>query len=51
MPFNKKVYLTKEDVEDLNYLNQKGYSVFYQDVPGSPIEKIEELHYESLIRR
>lgn len=51
IPFNKKVYLTKQDVDDLNYLNEKGYNIFYQDVPGTPIEKIEELDFNNLLRR
>lgn len=48
--FNKKVYLTKEDVEDLNYLTVQGFDIFYQDVPGTAIEKIGILDYEYLRR-
>lgn len=51
LPFNKKMYLTKEDVEDLNYLNQKGYQIFYQDIPGSIVEKIDLLNFDDLKRR
>lgn len=50
-PFNKKVYLTNEDVEDLNYISNQGYHVFYQDVPGTSIEKINHLDFSNLERR
>lgn len=50
-PLNKRIYLTEEDVNDLNYLNEKGYQIFYQDVPGTLIEKIGILDYEKLKRR
>ena len=51
-PFNRKMYLTKEDVEDIIYLNQHGYSVFYQDVPGTLVEKLDSISLEDLkIRR
>ncbi|MDD7281201.1 PTS sugar transporter subunit IIB [Floccifex sp.] len=39
--FNKKMYLTLEDIEDLIVLLKQGNDIFYQDVPGTSIEKIE----------
>ena len=50
-PLNKKMYLTEIDVQDLNYLNEQGNTIFYQDVPGTMIEKIEMLDFEKLKRR
>ena len=45
------MYLTEIDVQDLNYLNEQGNTIFYQDVPGTMIEKIEMLDFEKLKRR
>ena len=50
-PLNKKMYLTQQDVEDLNYLNENGNEIFYQDVPGTLSEKIERLNFERLKAR
>ena len=50
-PLNKKMYLTETDVQDLNYLNEVGNTIFYQDVPGTMTEKIELLDFEKLKRR
>ena len=47
-PFNRKMYLTPQDVEDIQYLNAHGYSVFYQDVPGTLIEKLDSISLEDL---
>lgn len=51
LPFNKKMYLTRQDVDDLNYLNEQGYEIFFQDVPGTIAERIEHLEFERLKRR
>lgn len=37
-----KVYLDDEDSESIKYLLNQGVSVFYQDVPGSLKERINE---------
>ncbi len=44
--FNHKVYLSKEDVDAVNYILSKGVQLFYQDVPGTAIEKFTELNYD-----
>ena len=49
--FNRKVYLTRQDIDDMNYMLAQGTEVFYQDVPGSAVEKIGELDYETMKRR
>ena len=49
--FNRKVYLTQPDIEDINYMISQGTEVFYQDVPGSAVEKFSELDYETMKRR
>ncbi|MCI5774713.1 MAG: PTS sugar transporter subunit IIB [Erysipelotrichaceae bacterium] len=51
IPFNKKVYLTKEDIDDINYIIDKGYNIFYQDVPGTIIEKITSADLKQLERK
>ena len=51
IPLNNKMYLTKQDVEDIHYLCSNGCEVFYQDVPGTKIEKLDTLIYEDLVRR
>lgn len=51
IPFNNKMYVTKQDVEDIHYLCSKNCEVFYQDVPGTKIEKLDTLSYENLTRR
>lgn len=51
VPFNRKVYLTKQDIEDMNYMVEKGIDLFYQDVPGTTVEKIGFLDYESMKKR
>lgn len=51
LPFHKKMYLTKQDVDDLNYLNEMGYTIFYQDVPGTASEKIGYIDYDDLKRK
>ncbi len=51
-PFNKKMYLSEQDVEDLNYLNEHDNDIFYQDVPGTMSERIDVLDFERLkVRR
>lgn len=49
--FNRKVYLTQQDIEDMNYMTAQGTELFYQDVPGMAIEKIAELDYETMKKR
>lgn len=51
LPFHKKMYLTQQDVDDLNYLNEMGYTIFYQDVPGTVSEKIDYIDYNDLKRK
>lgn len=49
--FNRKVYLSEQDVDDLNHLLELNVNLFYQDIPGMNIEKISHLNYEDLKRR
>lgn len=39
----RKVYVDEEDIENLEYLLHEGVYIYYQDVPGSPRERINEL--------
>lgn len=41
-PFNRKVYLGTQDIDDLRYLISKQINVYFQDVPGDGIEHIKE---------
>ena len=50
-PFNKKVYLNQEDVDEINCLLDKGYDIFFQDVPGTSVEKFNHLIFEKMKRR
>lgn len=49
--FNRKVYLTQQDIDDLNFMISKNIELFYQDVPGTAVEKIGILDYETMKRR
>ncbi len=49
--FNHKVYLSKEDIDDINYILSKEVQLFYQDVPGTTVEKFTELNYELMKRK
>lgn len=48
---NRKVYLDEKDIEDINYLIKQNVNVYYQDVPGSIIEKIKLLDYQFLKKK
>lgn len=51
LPFNRKVYLNQQDIEDFNWMLEHGAEVFYQDVPGAVVEKMGILTYESMAKR
>ena len=51
VPLNRKVYLTKQDIDDLNTMLSLGAELFYQDVPGTVIEKFGKLDYEAMTKR
>lgn len=51
VPLNKKVYLNREDIEAINYLLDNGYNIFFQDVPGTIVEKINHLDFDKLKMR
>ncbi|MEG0273584.1 PTS sugar transporter subunit IIB [Amedibacillus sp. YH-ame10] len=51
VPFNRKVYLTQQDIEDFNYMIDQGAELFYQDVPGAVVEKVGKLDYETMAKR
>ena len=46
--FNKKMYVTKQDVEDIQYMTSCGCDVFYQDVPGTAVEKLNQISNNQL---
>lgn len=46
--FNKKMYVTKQDVEDIQYMTSCDCDVFYQDVPGTSVEKLNQISNEQL---
>ena len=46
--FNRKMYITKQDVEDIQYMTAQNCDVFYQDVPGTPVEKLDHISIEQL---
>jgi Phosphotransferase system, mannose/fructose/N-acetylgalactosamine-specific component IIB len=39
----RKVYVDEHDIDNLEYLLQEGVYIYYQDVPGSPRERIHEI--------
>lgn len=41
VPINRKVYVNDQDIEDLQYLIEQETYVYFQDVPGSAVEKID----------
>lgn len=47
-PFNRKVYLGLQDIEDLRYLISKEVNVYFQDVPGDGIEHFKERDLQRL---
>lgn len=49
--FNRKMYLSEDDIDAINFLVEQGINMYYQDVPGSLSEKIEKLDYELLKKR
>lgn len=46
--FNKKVYLSPQDIEDLYYLINENINVYFQDVPGDSIEHVKEKDLQRL---
>lgn len=50
-PLNKKMYVTIQDVNDIQYLGAQGCEVFYQDVPGTLVEKLNDVSVDDLKRR
>ncbi|MEF9961121.1 MAG: PTS galactosamine transporter subunit IIB [Erysipelotrichaceae bacterium] len=48
---SRKAYLDEEDIDSINYLLSKKINVYYQDVPGTAIETIAHLDYETLKKR
>ena len=48
LPYNKRIYVTQEDVDEINALIRKGFSLYYQDVPGTLEEIIHPIDFERL---
>lgn len=48
IPMNRKVYVNEQDMEALQYLVAHQAHVYYQDVPGSTIEKIDSALLDKL---
>lgn len=51
VPLTRKMYLNDEDIDALNYLLSKDINVYYQDVPGSFVEKITFIDKDKLKQR
>ncbi len=51
LPFNRKVYLTQTETEQINEMAEQGFEFFYQDVPGTLSEPIEHVSWENLQKR
>ena len=49
--FNHKVYLSKDDIDIVNFMLDQNTYLYFQDVPGSTIEKFTKLDYESMKKR
>lgn len=43
IPYTKKMYITKEDAQNINDLLGAGFHIYYQDVPGSVSEAISKI--------
>lgn len=48
VPVNRKMYVDEKEIEDFNYLIDHKVDVYYQDIPGTSIEKISHLVYEKM---
>lgn len=48
VPFNKKMYVSEVDVDEINELIDKGFNLYYQDVPGTLDEVIDKIDFERL---
>lgn len=48
LPFNRKVYLDDNDIEAFNEMLDKDIEIYYQDVPGTLIEKFTHIDKEKL---
>ena len=51
VPFNRKMYVDSNEIDAFNYLASRNIDVYYQDVPGTSIEKIPYLVYEQMKTR
>lgn len=49
--FSRKMYVSEEEIDAINYLLEQGVYLYYQDVPGTMQEKIGKLDYESMKKR
>lgn len=50
VPFNKKMYVSEVDVDEINELIDQGFDLYYQDVPGTLDEVIDKIDFERLKR-
>lgn len=50
VPFNKKMYVSEVDVDEINKLIDQGFNLYYQDVPGTLDEVIDKIDFERLKR-
>lgn len=50
VPFNKKMYVSEVDVDEINELIDQGFNLYYQDVPGTLDEVIDKIDFERLKR-
>lgn len=49
--FNRKVYLSEQEIEAFNYLLDKNIDVYYQELPDTFISKIPYMNYEEMRKR
>ena len=47
-PLTRKMYVSEVDVDEINELIDKGFNLYYQDVPGTLDEVIDKIDFERL---
>lgn len=48
VPYNKKMYITQEDANEINTLLDHDFKIYYQDVPNTFDEVIQHIDFERL---
>lgn len=47
-PYNKKMYITERDAEEINILLAQHFDIYYQDVPNTSCETIQKIDFDCL---